>query len=98
MQYPIIVTSDILVFVKKKIAFITGGCLDSVDWNDGMERWNGTVEWNGMEWNGTVEWNGMEWNGTNSETLPFPLKLVLRYRYCFPKRSRFNAIFNVGVA
>ena len=25
---------------------------------DGMERWNGTVEWNGMER------NGMEWNGT----------------------------------
>ena len=26
---------------------------------DGMERWNGTVEWNdGMEWNG-MEWNGM---------------------------------------
>ena len=31
------------------------GCLDSVDWNDGMERWNG-LDWNGgMEWNGTVE-------------------------------------------
>ena len=31
-----------------------------VDWNAGMERWNGMVEWNGgMEWwNGTVEWNG----------------------------------------
>ena len=27
------------------------GCLDSVDWNGGMERWNG-MEWNAMEWNG----------------------------------------------
>ena len=28
-------------------------------------RWNGTVEWNGMEWNGGMErWNGIvEWNG-----------------------------------
>ena len=22
------------------------GCLDSVEWNGGMERWNGIVEWN----------------------------------------------------
>ena len=28
------------------------GCLYSTEWNDGMERWNGTMEWNGMEWNG----------------------------------------------
>ena len=27
------------------------GCLDSVDWNDGMERWNG-LDWTGLEWNG----------------------------------------------
>ena len=44
------------------------GSLYSVEWNGGMEWWNGTVEWNGgMErWNGMVEWNGgMEWwNGT----------------------------------
>ena len=27
------------------------GCLYSVEWNGGMEWWNGTVEWNsGMEW------------------------------------------------
>ena len=24
------------------------GCLDSVDWNGGMERWNG-MEWTGLE-------------------------------------------------
>ena len=24
------------------------GCMDSVDWNGGMEWWNG-MEWNGME-------------------------------------------------
>ena len=29
------------------------GCLDSVDWNDGMEQWNG------LDWNGGMEWNGM---------------------------------------
>ena len=33
------------------------GCMDSVDWNSGMEWWNGGMEWNGLEW------NGMEWNG-----------------------------------
>ena len=22
------------------------GCLESVEWNGGMERWNGTLEWN----------------------------------------------------
>ena len=27
--------------------------LDSVDWNGGMEQWNGTVEWNG----GMHAWN-----------------------------------------
>ena len=24
------------------------GCMDSVDWNGGMEWWNG-LEWNGLE-------------------------------------------------
>ena len=35
------------------------GSLQSLDWNGGMEWWNGMVEWNGgMEWwNGMVEWN-----------------------------------------
>ena len=34
------------------------GRLDSVEWNGGLERWNGT-----MEWTGTLEWNdGMDWN------------------------------------
>ena len=23
------------------------GCLESVEWNGGMEYWNGMVEWNG---------------------------------------------------
>ena len=27
------------------------GCMDSVDWNGGMEWWNG-LDWTGMEWNG----------------------------------------------
>ena len=27
------------------------GCLDLVDWNDGMDRWNG------LDWNGGMEWN-----------------------------------------
>ena len=31
--------------------------MDSVDWNAGMEWWNG-LDWTGLEW------NGMEWNGT----------------------------------
>ena len=38
------------------------GCLDWMEWNGGMEWWNGMVEWNGgMEWwNGIVErWNGI---------------------------------------
>jgi len=27
------------------------GRLDSVEWNGGLERWNGTIEWTGMmEW------------------------------------------------
>ena len=25
----------------------------------GLERWNGMVEWTGLDWNG-MEWNGME--------------------------------------
>ena len=25
------------------------GCMDSVDWNGGMEWWNG-LDWTGMEW------------------------------------------------
>ena len=29
------------------------GCMDSVDWNGGMEWWNG-LDWNGKEWNGTA--------------------------------------------
>ena len=37
------------------------GCLDSVEWNGGLERWNRMVDWNGgLEWwTGTVEWNGL---------------------------------------
>ena len=30
----------------------------------GLERWNETVEWTGLEW-----WNGMEWNGGTIEDL-----------------------------
>ena len=26
---------------------IVWGCLESVEWNDGMECWNGMLEWNG---------------------------------------------------
>ena len=39
---------------------LIGGGLDTVEWNGGLECWNGMVDWNaGMEWwNGTVEWNG----------------------------------------
>ena len=33
--------------------------MDSVDWNGGMEWWNGMVEWNGG-----MDWTGLEWNGT----------------------------------
>jgi len=29
------------------------GRLDSVEWNGGLEHWNGTMEWNRM-----VNWNG----------------------------------------
>jgi len=25
------------------------GCLDSVEWNGGLEQWNGLEWWNGME-------------------------------------------------
>ena len=33
------------------INVMTIGCLYSVEWNSGMEWWNGTVEWSsGMEW------------------------------------------------
>ena len=32
----------------------TDGRLDSVEWNGGLEWWNG------LDWNGIVEW----WNGT----------------------------------
>ena len=47
------------------------GCLESVEWNGGMEQWNGTVEWNsGMEyWNGSkiflkpLPWNRCTTNG-----------------------------------
>ena len=50
-----------------------------MEWNGGMEWWNGTVEWNsGMEWwnSGTVEWNsGMEWWNSGMTT---PIARVLR--------------------
>ena len=38
------------------------GCLDSVEWNGGMEWWTGIVEWNGgmEQWTGMVEC-GVEW-------------------------------------
>ena len=32
-------------------SFSYPGCVDSVDWNGGMEWWNG-LDWTGMEWNG----------------------------------------------
>ena len=35
----------------------------------GLERWNGMVEWTGLDWTGLdwtgLEWNGMEWNDWN---------------------------------
>ena len=37
--------------VEPETLYNTIGCLYSVEWNGGMEWWNGTVEWNsGMEW------------------------------------------------
>ena len=29
--------------------------MDLVDWNGGLERWNGMVEWTGLDWTG-LEW------------------------------------------
>ena len=34
--------------------------MDSVEWNGGMEWWNG-LEWTGMDWNG-MEWNDRSTN------------------------------------
>ena len=32
------------------------GCLNSLDWNGGMEWWNGMVVWNGgLDWNSGME-------------------------------------------
>ena len=31
--------------------------MDSVDWNGGLERWNGMVEWTGLYWNGMAGCN-----------------------------------------
>ena len=42
----------------------------------GMERWNGMVEWTGLEWNG-MEWNGMEWHNQRG---PWPTE-VSWFRY-----------------
>ena len=43
---------------KAKYRQVYGG-LDSVEWNGGLECWNGMVDWNtGMErWNGMVEFS-----------------------------------------
>ena len=63
--------------VHKLFHSLLSGCLESVEWNGGMELWNwndllslksdfwGAV-WN--QWNGMVEWNsGMEyWNDLSS--------------------------------
>ena len=38
----------------------TQGCMDSVEWNGGMEWWNG-LEWTGLEWTG-MEWNDRSTN------------------------------------
>ena len=63
------------------------GCLDSVEWNGGLERWNGMVDWNGgMEWwTGTAEWNG----GKHPLCLSVkPKVLILTYKHFahIPKR------------
>ena len=36
------------------------------EWNGGEWKWNGNMEWNGMDGRNGMEWNGMnmEWNGT----------------------------------
>ena len=59
------------------------GCLDSVEWNGGLEWWTGMVEWNGlMEW-----WNGewytvmVEWNrgtyGTAEDRVEHELSVII---------------------
>ena len=38
--------------VPIKVVYLPlAGCLDSVEWNGGMEWWNGIVKW----WNGIFE-------------------------------------------
>ena len=32
------------------------GCMDSVDWNGGMEWWTG-LDWTGLDWNGMAGCN-----------------------------------------
>ena len=70
-----------------------------VEWNGGMEWWNGMVEWNGgMEWlNGMVEWTGIvEWKGggcllsshgpLEAAPLRIPLHLLLLHHCCTTQR------------
>ena len=47
---------------------------ERVEWNGGMERWNGIVEWN----SGMVEyWKGGKTTPTNyAVSLPFPISFI----------------------
>ena len=38
----------ILFCLRVGVEYIARGCMDSVDWNGGVEWWNG-LDWNGME-------------------------------------------------
>ena len=52
MLLHIIHVRSLCFFVQGMVVVWTSncnGCLYSTEWNGGMERWNGTVEWNGME-------------------------------------------------
>ena len=45
----------------------------------GLERWNGTVEWTGLDWNGGLEWNGMNILGSSTGLLSISQLLLLYY-------------------
>ena len=49
-----------LKLLEKPRYTVNIGCMDSVEWNGGMEWWNG-LEWTGLEWTG-MEWNDRSTN------------------------------------
>ena len=49
VQLHVSYTDQCVPIVSRYLTSVYARCMDSVDWNGGMEWWNG-LDWNGMEW------------------------------------------------